>query len=294
MLIYNPTAGNGRLKAYIPQIVSKLQQTGAKVETKETRRAGDAKRFAVKADTKDWIVVAGGDGTVHEVVNGLAQSPSSPDLSIIPGGTANDYARTLAIPLDWEAASDFPIPGQHFRKCKVDVVQCGKDLFFANFWGIGYASQVSTQMDGNSKRLFGRLAYLLQAIQQVNEIPTFDVYLRWKTGRYKGPAQLILILKGQSIGGVRLLEKQTHISDGQMGVLVMTQVSLMQLKAFLEARWTDQIPQDDGFFFFQTDHLTVSASPEQIVDCDGEQGGVTPADISVVPQHLQIILPNQA
>lgn len=290
--IYNPEAGGGRLLSTITDIREKLQQCGAVVELLETQKSGDARKWARQAAADDWVIVMGGDGSVHEVVNGLAAQKNPAPFSIIPGGTANDYARVLGIPLEWQTASQFPLLGEAHRATRnVDVIRRGENAYAANFWGIGYVTQVSDGIESNEKRWLGKLAYFIETMKQLGDIPTFNVHLEWADGHYEGPAQLVLVLNGNSVGGIRLLSDDVKVDDGWLDVLVLKRVSVTYLRAFLGAKWGGQPPVHEELLYFKTKQLKVDATPRQAVDCDGEDGGDTPTELTVLPGHLRLLLP---
>ncbi len=99
-IIYNPTSGRELFKKNLAQVLQKFEQAGYETSTHATTCAGDATHAAKEAALRefDLIIAAGGDGTINEVVNGLAPLDTRPTLGIIPVGTTNDFARALGIP----------------------------------------------------------------------------------------------------------------------------------------------------------------------------------------------------
>src|SRR5688572_3088864 len=107
-LIYNPTSGREEMKKKLPEILQRLEQGGIETSTHATIGEGDAVLAAADAVERgfDIIIAAGGDGTLYEVINGMAEKENRPKLGIIPLGTTNDFARALGIPKYWEFACD--------------------------------------------------------------------------------------------------------------------------------------------------------------------------------------------
>nr|WGD90600.1 YegS/Rv2252/BmrU family lipid kinase [Bacillus subtilis] len=99
-IIYNPTSGREIFKKHLAQVLQKFEQAGYETSTHATTCAGDATHAAKEAALRefDLIIAAGGDGTINEVVNGLAPLDNRPTLGVIPVGTTNDFARALGIP----------------------------------------------------------------------------------------------------------------------------------------------------------------------------------------------------
>ncbi|UUZ81525.1 YegS/Rv2252/BmrU family lipid kinase [Paenibacillus sp. P26] len=134
-LIYNPTSGREEMKRRSPDILQRLERGGIETSTHATIGEGDATLAAAEAVARgfDIIIAAGGDGTLYEVVNGMAEKEHRPPLGIIPLGTTNDFARALNIPRHWEGAVDV-ILQQHTR-----VIDVGKmnQRYFINIAGGG-------------------------------------------------------------------------------------------------------------------------------------------------------------
>ena len=119
-IIYNPTSGKELFKRTLPDVLIKLERAGYETSAYATEREGDATLEAERAleQNYDIIIAAGGDGTLNEVVNGIAEQPNRPKLGIIPMGTVNDFGRALHLPNDIMGAVDVIIKG---HTTKVDI-----------------------------------------------------------------------------------------------------------------------------------------------------------------------------
>src|SRR5690625_1494397 len=107
-IIYNPTAGRESFKKELPDVLARFEQAGYETSAHATTGEGDAilaAKYAVERKF-DTVVVAGGDGTINEVINGIAPEDYRPKLGIIPAGTTNDFARALNIPRQIDEAVD--------------------------------------------------------------------------------------------------------------------------------------------------------------------------------------------
>src|SRR3954471_9642523 len=140
-LIYNPTSGREILKRNLPEILQKLEIAGYEASCHATTGAGDATEAArIAVERKyDIVIAAGGDGTIHEVVNGLAEQEYRPKLGIIPVGTTNDFARALHIPRDILAATEIIAKGD---RIPVDIGLVN-DKYFINIAGGGRLTELT-------------------------------------------------------------------------------------------------------------------------------------------------------
>ncbi len=127
-LIYNPTSGREQIRKNLAYILERLEEEGYEASTHATTGEGSAKWAAKDAGEKgfDLVIAAGGDGTIFEVVNGLAPLQKRPRLGLIPAGTTNDFARALSIPKDIEKACDV-LCGDHVEPIDIGRVN---DKFF--------------------------------------------------------------------------------------------------------------------------------------------------------------------
>src|SRR5690606_11369840 len=110
-LIYNPTSGREEIRRRLPDILQRLENGGIETSCHATIGEGDATLAAAEAIERgfDMIIAAGGDGTLYEVINGMAEHDNRPPLGILPLGTTNDFARAMGIPKHWEYACDLII-----------------------------------------------------------------------------------------------------------------------------------------------------------------------------------------
>ena len=140
-IIYNPTSGKEMFKRALPDVLIKLEKAGYETSAYATERAGDATKEAERAleQEYDLLIVAGGDGTLNEVVNGIAEQPNRPKLGIIPMGTVNDFGRALHLPSNIMKAVDVIVNG---HTTQVDIGKMNS-RYFINLAAGGKLTEVS-------------------------------------------------------------------------------------------------------------------------------------------------------
>src|SRR6476660_2232641 len=176
-LIYNPTSGREILKRNLPDILQKLEIAGYETSCHATTGEGDATdaaRIAVEREY-DIVIAAGGDGTINEVVNGLAEQEYRPKLGIIPSGTTNDFARALHIPRDIGAAVDIITNGELIP---VDIGRIN-DKYFINIAGGGRITEITYEVPSKLKTMIGQLAYYLKGIEMLPSIKASNVRIEY-------------------------------------------------------------------------------------------------------------------
>jgi len=234
----------------------------------------------------DIVIAYGGDGTVHHVLQHVLAVEATPTFAIIPGGTANDFARTLNMPMSPVKAAKMIIKQQTKQ---IDVGQFN-GRYFLNFFGIGLVTETKQAVsESESKATLGRFSYYLNSLQTLNAPEPFNVSIKGNNRHYEGEAIMVMVGNGQYTGGVRAFFNQADMTDGAFDVLIIKNVSARSLFEIVKANITPDPKQLEGIEYFRASSLEITATPPQQIDCDGEDGGETPATLTVLPEHLTMI-----
>lgn len=287
-IIINPAAGQER--PILGKLNSVFQPIGVDWEVFITKKAGDARRLARQAIAAGVDIVAayGGDGTVAEVASGLVGSHIP--LAIFPGGTANVMAAELAIPTELTEAAALTC-GRPSRLRTVDMGQIG-DHYFLQRVGVGLEAKIVANTDRSSKMRLGWLAYALTAFQILNEltIEQYSLVLDSQSIEIEGLACLIANSGNLGLPGFSLAPS-IDISDGLLDVIVIRQADLGSLLS-LALSVIEGSPNFESIQHWQVRQVTIDANPPQTVHCDGELLSQTPLTAQIVPQALQVIVPD--
>lgn len=234
----------------------------------------------------DIVIAYGGDGTVDHVLQHVLTVKIPPTFAIIPGGTANDFARTLNMPMSPVKAAKTIIKQQTKQ---IDVGQFN-ERYFLNFFGIGLVTETKQAVsESETKDTLGRFSYYLNSLQTLNAPEPFNVSIKGKERHYDGEAIMVMVGNGQYTGGVRAFFNQADMTDGSFDVLIIKNVSARSLFEIVKANITPDPKQLEGIEYFRASSLEIDATPPQQIDCDGEDGGETPATLTVLPGHLTMI-----
>ncbi|MEJ2201631.1 MAG: diacylglycerol kinase family lipid kinase [Desulfuromonadaceae bacterium] len=269
-LIANPVAGGDAL-AKIRRVESCLAERGAQVETFLTSARGDAARAAVaaKAGGFDRLVVAGGDGTLNEVINGLV--PSSIPLAFVPLGTTNVFALEVGIPVDVEAACRIALHGVPTSIC----LGRADEQRFLLMAGIGFDAEVVHGVDLGLKRRWGKLAYAVSAWRRFWQNPPAAIELILEDGR-KMTGFGAIIGNGRLYGGRFSLTPGASLTEDAFEVCLLSR----------GGRWLEPA----GAVLFKARDLTVSGARGR-VQLDGDPCGPLPMRFRAVAGELSMILP---
>jgi diacylglycerol kinase (ATP) len=313
-LIYNPASGQQPQKraARIAQAIAVLKDAGVAVETIATTSPESAAGQARQAvnDGCDTILACGGDGTAHEVLQGLVGLPKAA-LGVIPMGTANALAADLGIPSASAKAAKallnavrvrVPV-GQIFYR---DQNSAERSRYFIVAAGVGVDAHFFSRLDSKLKQRFGYAAYMMEALRlwATHSFPTFRATLiETATGvqREVEASQLLAVRIGNFGGMVQNLVPGAALHNPGLSVIAIQTRSRIRYLRFMTAVWFRR--HSYGSIIELIDATSVECSeiastghtPTQtFVEADGELLGVLPARIEVVPDALTLLVPARA
>ncbi len=227
-LFYNPTAGRGRGVRRAAAISKALDANGIPHTPVASREVGDIEELILTAINEGCrkLLVAGGDGTVHEAVNGILRSGCNVEFSVIPVGTGNDFCKACSIPLHWEDAvtllADRMNSGTPGRQ-----IDAGRfnDRYFANGAGIGFDAKVS-RISRSIRLPIGDLVYVLGVFRGLwDGIATPSVSIRSEDWSFEGPLTLASFCNGPWVGGLFHIAPMARNDDGVLDLVVAEAVT---------------------------------------------------------------------
>ena len=291
-VICNPTSGGGAFK---PDDLLR-EMDGCRPELVLTEAPGDAREAA-----RDWrgglLAVAGGDGTVNEVVDGLGQAgfPENVVLTVVPAGTGNDLAATLKMPLDPAAAVE-TIRAGRVRTLDVARVRSedGADKFFVNVAAGGVGAEVSeAAADTSFKERWGRLSYLRASLEVARTFEAHEVLVTVDGEEREVRAASVAVGNCRYAGGGWAAAPTANPEDGLLDLVVIEEAGLPELltlapKALARVDYLGS----KGVFFARGREIRIEGNPPGRLEfnVDGELIGRGPAECSVVPSALKVVV----
>lgn len=295
-IIINPSSGRQSGQILVNELLEHLVDAGAliRADINYTHNKGDAEEYAqnVSSEEYDLLLITGGDGTVHEAINGLLKSGSTVPIAIYPGGTVNDFATHLDLPTDPYSYAQMLM---HPSKIAVDVGRVG-DRYFLNVLAGGSMTDIPYKVPSESKTSLGKLAYWLEGAMDISSIMNegFSISVTSKEDCFESDAFLFIIANSKNVGGIKKLLPYAEISDGLLDVLVVSKLGLAELFPLLGKLLIGDHLDNDNIIYFQTKQLTISATSDRQIhlDLDGEQGPDLPAVIECIPGAITLIIPS--
>jgi len=303
LLIHNPSAGIGGIarRRLIEQARRILSANGIQAELAETSAPGHATEIAQQAvrDGRELLIACGGDGTLNEVVNGLAtyMNGHRVPLALLPGGTANIMAKELALPWDIPRAARKLIGGE-IREIALGlatpVEQPEKMRYFLSVAGAGPDGMIVYSVDLGLKARVGVLAYWWQGAREVLRY-TFPRF-RVRTGERQIDGTLVVVGRTKNYGGPFKITDQADLFEDQFEVMVLTTQSGLRYLSYLPTLWMGNLRKEEDVHFWKADTLLCEPLDDKPVHAqlDGEPFARLPVEFSIVPRALKLLVPRGA
>lgn len=283
MLIINPTSGGEKALDYKEKLENKAKEYFEYVETKITEKAKDATAFAEEASKGNYeaVIVFGGDGTVNEVISGIAEKDYIPKLGIIPGGTGNLITKLLEISQDIDEAID----QLDFNKTNsIDIGKANKS-YFGYIFSVGSLPEAIHNVEIEDKTKYGVLAYAINTIKSVIKDEVFNIKIETENGSYEGEASQVLVLLSNYYADKKIFEEN---KDGYANILILKNASIISKISLIPDLLKGDIVENDNIEYIIAKDITISSDTKLESDIDGDQSDDLPVKITVLGNHIEI------
>ena len=290
-IIYNPTSGREAIRRDLVDILAVYEEAGyetsAYATTPEPNSAMMEAERAAKAGF-DLLVAAGGDGTINEVVNGIAPLDERPMLAIIPAGTTNDYARALSIPReDPLAAAKVILKG---KAAKMDIGQAN-DSYFINIAAGGSLSELTYSVPSKLKSMYGYLAYVVKGAEMLTSIKPMDIHVKYDDGEFNGKSAMFFLALTNSVGGFEQIVPDAKLDDGKFTLLIVKTTKFVEILNLITEVLKGKHVNNPNLIYVKSEKVEVSSTKNDkiMINLDGEYGGDAPVTFVNHKQHIDIV-----
>ncbi|WP_054861527.1 diacylglycerol kinase [Gracilibacillus sp. JCM 18860] len=288
-IIYNPTSGREVFKRELAEVLKRFEQAGYETSTHATTCEGDgvqAARYAVEQKF-DLIIAAGGDGTVNEVVQGIAEQDYRPQLAIIPVGTTNDFARALGIPREIQKAVDV-ILEHNVRSLDIGKVN---DQYFMNIAGGGKLTELTYEVPSKLKTMLGQLAYYLKGIEMLPSLKPTKVKIEYDGKVLEEEIMLFLVSNTNSVGGFEKLAPAAKMDDGYFDLVILKKANLAEFIRIATLATRGAHLEDKHIFYTKANRIKVHSEEKMQLNLDGgEYGGLLPGEFVNLYRHIEFFV----
>lgn len=237
------------------------------------------------------LVVIGGDGTVNEVVNGVAGMPV--EIAVLPGGTGQDFGRTHGIPSRFEDAVRVVLGGQTLT---IDlgrvVLESGTSRLFANVGSAGMSGAVARRANSMTKALGGRATFFYALTREFLAWQNTDVVVELEDGvRREGPMHDVIVANGNWHGGGMKLAPDARQDDGAFDVVTIGDVNKLDFLTTAPKLYSGRYLAHPKVELLRSSSVAITAAEPLPLEVDGEPIGTTPARFEVVAAALRLRVP---
>ena len=283
MVIINPTSGGEQALNYKEKIENKAKEYFEVVETRITEKALDATHFAEEAAKEKYeaVIVFGGDGTVNEVISGIAEKEYIPKLGIIPGGTGNLITKLVQIDQDIDKAIeslDFNLTN------KIDIGKAN-DHYFGYIFSVGSLPEAIHNVEIEDKTKFGMFAYAINTVKSVIRDEVFNIKVETENGNYEGDASQVLVLLSNYFSDKKIFDDN---KVGYANILILKDASIFSKLSLIPDLLKGDVIENDSIEYIKAKTIRISSDIEIESDIDGDQSDDLPVEIKVLGNHIEI------
>ena len=292
MIIVNPSSGSEKAKEYVKQLQKRLANYSVESVIKETKKSGDAEKFASQASLEklDAVFLMGGDGTVNEGVNGIAKHDYQPTVGVIPTGTINNFARSLGISMDpEEAIRQLDLT----NKKSVDIGKVN-DSYFISTVSVGAIPETVQEVDEESKSKFGPLAYVFEGVKALSDDETSTFQMVLDGTDFEEDFSMVLIGLSQSVTGIETVFSSAKIDDGYLNMLCLKESTAAEKMKLIPELIRDDENYSDKLVLkrFKKADMKTKQHKGFTTTVDGDKGPDFPIHLEVMHKLVSVYVPN--
>ena len=278
-LIYNPVSGHALFKGKIDFLIDLFQRHGIVLTPYRTRGGGkdDLGRF-LRDIRPEGVLAAGGDGTVHAVVNAMLESDTDVPLGILGSGTSNDFATHLGIHGDWESYVE-RIAADESRRVDLGLLE-GHGQYFVNVVSAGMLTGIAHEVKSTYKNALGKVAYYLKGIGEIPRLRSFGLRITADGISYEEEAFLFVIANSPVVAGMKQIGHDIAIDDGMLDLLAVKKTGLPQFMSVAADLFSGKsVTERENILHVRAKSFEIHTEEELCSDIDGEYGPLLPLSV---------------
>lgn len=292
ILFYHKAAGQGNIYKELGQVTENLTQLCDDLTIKLSKEEGQIKSYCKEiaennhVSSFDVFFILGGDGTLNELINGVVENNLQIPIGVLPGGTFNDFTKTLNLSQKPMQASQDLLNSQIKSFDVLDV----NGTYALNFAGIGLMVQNAENVESNQKELFGKFSYVFSTIKTVSNPEIYNYRLIADGKEYSGETSMILVANGQNVGGSKIPLEDLSPNDGKMNIFIFDKQNFSILNDFFKVKdsmnWNEI---SESITHISCESASLETDPHAKLDIDGEILFETPVDIKLLKDQVKLL-----
>ncbi|MBV6287390.1 lipid kinase YegS [Pseudomonas aegrilactucae] len=278
--------GKQAMNEAVREAVKGLRERGWQLDVRLTWEGGDARRLVHEALAAGYVhlVAGGGDGTLRDVAEAMAQAATQASLALMPLGTANDFAKAAGVPLEPDQAlALLEVPAR-----AIDLGEVGEQIFLNMATG-GFGSQVTANTSEDLKKVLGAAAYLFTGLSRFSELRAASVELQGPDFHWQGELLALGIGNGRQAGGGHLLCPQAQVDDGLLDISILP--APQEVVGTLRDLLSDGLGLDNLFVRARLPWVEIKSAEGLDINLDGEPLQGDDLRFKALPGALWVHLP---
>ena len=296
LLIINPNSGDKSSITVGNELQEKLQRKKIETTVYETTGQDNFKELVQNEMKKDLdaVIALGGDGTISEVINGIATLKHRPKVMVIPLGTTNNFVQALGMELDLTNILE-AIEEDHVEEKAIDVGHLNNQYFISTV-SAGSLPEVAWQTDDELKEELGSLAYILEGSKAINDFNPFDMKIETEEDTYQlDDVILVVVGLSNSIFGIESFFSEAEVDDGLLHLFAMKKSNLISeassMVQHIFNRDNEEDPNNDLSFVTSFKKAKISSTNDFSTVVDGEKGSKFPLELDILHKHITFLIP---
>jgi YegS/Rv2252/BmrU family lipid kinase len=297
-VIVNPASAGGATMKRWPRISDKLERAIGRFDYDFTNAEGVATLLANQAAREGYqkIIAVGGDGTIHEALQGIFDGGRLIDPGIIfgtlPCGSGTDFARTLGMSNDIDEAV-VRMRGLKAREIDVGLVKFKdhqgnpSERYFINMADVGLGGEIAERANNTPKRFGGFATYLFSSVMSLASYKPRGVKMVLDGEEVRQDVTSVFVANGQFCGGGMWIAPAAQADDGFFNVIVVREFSKWDLLALAPKLYSGRLLSVPGVKQHLSVRITVESDEDVLINLDGEQVGTTPAAFTLIPNAVR-------
>ncbi len=284
-LIYNPYSGDGRLIRNLDKIIEFFQQNNYTLVPFRISNQVNLEDAFTDYMNYEFFLLAGGDGTLNNIINVMKTLDIDKPVGLLPTGTANDFSTCLGMPKDILKAC------KQILNSNVKEIDLGKinDKYFINVASMGLFTDVSQKTNVNMKNTIGKLAYYLNSLYEIPKFKRLNITINSKELNFSDPSLIVFVFNGRTAGNLHISYK-SQVDDGLLDVIIVKgDLGPNTILSFFEFARKEHLEKPKGVLYFKTDSLEILSKESIVTDIDGERGPEFPLQIRCLKGALKVL-----
>lgn len=285
VLVYNPVSGHATFKNKLDYIIEQFQRRDCMLVVYRTQRDNRDLADFIRMSGAEGILAAGGDGTLHEVVNILMREKIHLPVAIIGSGTSNDFAYSLGVSENLDAYFDHIATG---RTRDVDLGLVGNE-YFVNVASAGMLTGIAHEVDARFKNSMGKMAYYLRGLGEIPHFRSLSLHIEADGEALDEKAFFFIVANSRTVASFKNAVPTAQVDDGRLDLLLIRQCSVPEFMALAAELVSGRsIIHKKNVYYRQASSIFVSAATDVESDLDGERGPDLPLHIQTVPKAIKM------